>query len=244
LDKNQEIVKIITSFFNPEELDINELFKQYKNIKASLGKIRRKLYKELKVELKEILDNKINIREKIEKTKRKLLEMNYKIKEDYLPKENVEKTDSNRFGFNFTFDFFVILWGGTSYKEIKTQEDIIKELDDTIKESENIIIESNEFIGSKESNLDSDKKEILLLKIEIKSLYEKLISEIDKEKSVISTITKLIKQKKDINDEYKLGKLDEIMLKFLFCINGLNDFVGKYSLEFYFNSAKSLNFIK
>ena len=86
LDKNQEIVKIITSFFNPEELDINELFKQYKNIKASLGKIRRKLYKELKVELKEILDNKINIREKIEKTKRKLLEMNYKIKEDYLPK--------------------------------------------------------------------------------------------------------------------------------------------------------------
>ena len=244
LDKNQEIVKIITSFFNPEELDINELFKQYKNIKASLGKIRRKLYKELKVELKEILDNKINIREKIEKTKRKLLEMNYKIKEDYLPKENVEKTDSNKFGFNFTFDFFVILWGGTSYKEIKTQEDIIKELDDIIKESENIIIESNEFIGSKESNLDSDKKEILLLKIEIKSLYEKLISEIDKEKSVISTITKLIKQKKDINDEYKLGKLDEIMLRFLFCINGLNDFVGKYSLEFYSNSAKSLNFIK
>ena len=193
LDKNQEIVKIITSFFNPEELDINELFKQYKNIKASLGKIRRKLYKELKVELKEILDNKINIREKIEKTKRKLLEMNYKIKEDYLPKENVEKTDSNKFGFNFTFDFFVILWGGTSYKEIKTQEDIIKELDDIIRESESIIIESNEFIGSKESNLDSDKKEILLLKIEIKSLYEKLISEIDKEKSVISTITKLIK---------------------------------------------------
>ena len=96
MDKNQEIVKIITSFFNPEELDINELFKQYKNIKASLGKIRRKLYKELKVELKEILDNKINIREKIEKTKRKLLEMNYKIKEDYLPKENVEKTDSNK----------------------------------------------------------------------------------------------------------------------------------------------------
>ena len=90
-------------------------------------------------------------------------------------------------------DFFVILWGGTSYKEIKTQEDIIKELDYIIKESENIIIESNEFIGSKESNLDSDKKEILLLKIEIKSLYEKLISEIDKEKSVISTITKLIK---------------------------------------------------
>ena len=240
LDKNQEIVKIITSFFNPEELDINELFKQYKNIKASLGKIRRKLYKELKVELKEILDNKINIREKIEKTKRKLLEMNYKIKEDYLPKENVEKLDSKEFDISFD----VCLLGNPPYKEIKTQEDIIKELDDIIKESENIIIESNEFIGSKESNLDSDKKEILLLKIEIKSLYEKLISEIDKEKSVISTITKLIKQKKDINDEYKLGKLDEIMLRFLFCINGLNDFVGKYSLEFYSNSAKSLNFIK
>ena len=240
LDKNQEIIKIITSFFNPEELDINELFKQYKNIKASLGKIRRKLYKELKVELKEILDNKINIREKIEKTKRKLLEMNYKIKEDYLPKENVEKMDSKE--FDCTFD--VCLLGGSSYKEIKTQEDIIKELDDIIRESESIIIESNEFIGSKESNLDSDKKEILLLNIEIKSLYEKLISEIDKEKSVISTITKLKKQRKDLKDEYRLGKLDEIMLRFLFCINRLNDFVGKCSLEFYSKSAKSLNFIK
>ena len=219
LDKNQEIVKIITSFFNPEELDINELFKQYKNFNVSLGKIERKLYKELKVELKEILENKINIREKIEKTKRKLLQMNYKIKEDYLPKES-------------------------SYKEIKTQEDIIKELDDIIRESESIIIESNEFIGSKESNLDSDKKEILLLNIEIKSLYEKLISEIDKEKSVISTFTKLKKQRKDLKDEYKLGKLDEIMLRFLFCINRLNDFVGKCSLEFYSKSAKSLNFIK
>ena len=242
LDKNQEIIKIITSFFNPEELDINELFKQYKNFNVSLDKIERKFYKEIKVELKEILENKINIREKIEKTKRKLLQMNYKIKEDYLPKENVEKMDSKEFDFNF--DFFAGLFSMSSYKEIKTQEDIIKELDDIIRESESIIIESNEFIGSKESNLDSDKKEILLLNIEIKSLYEKLISEIDKEKSVISTITKLKKQRKDLKDEYKFGKLDEIMLRFLFCINGLNDFVGKYSLEFYSNSAKSLNFIK
>ena len=73
MDKNQEIVKIITSFFNPEELDINELFKQYKNFNVSLDKIERKFYKEIKVELKEILENKINIRGKIEKTKRKLL---------------------------------------------------------------------------------------------------------------------------------------------------------------------------
>ena len=240
LDKNQEIIKIITSFFNPEELDINELFKQYKNFNVSLDKIERKFYKEIKVELKEILENKINIREKIEKTKRKLLEMNYKIKEDYLPKENVEKMDSKE--FDCTFD--VCLLSEPPYKEIKTQEDIIKELDDIIRESESIIIESNEFIGSKESNLDSDKKEILLLNIEIKSLYEKLISEIDKEKSVISTFTKLKKQRKDLKDEYKLGKLDEIMLRFLFCINRLNDFVGKCSLEFYSKSAKSLNFIK
>ena len=240
LDKNQEIIKIITSFFNPEELDINELFKQYKNFNVSLDKIERKFYKEIKVELKEILENKINIREKIEKTKRKLLEMNYKIKEDYLPKENVEKLDSKEFDISFD----VCLLGNPPYKEIKTQEDIIKELDDIIRESESIIIESNEFIGSKESNLDSDKKEILLLNIEIKSLYEKLISEIDKEKSVMSTFTKLKKQRKDLKDEYKLGKLDEIMLRFLFCINRLNDFVGKCSLEFYSKSAKSLNFIK
>ena len=240
LDKNQEIIKIITSFFNPEELDINELFKQYKNFNVSLDKIERKFYKEIKVELKEILENKINIREKIEKTKRKLLEMNYKIKEDYLPKENVEKLDSKEFDISFD----VCLLGNPPYKEIKTQEDIIKELDDIIRESESIIIESNEFIGSKESNLDSDKKEILLLNIEIKSLYEKLISEIDKEKSVMSTFTKLKKQRKDLKDEYRLGKLDEIMLRFLFCINRLNDFVGKCSLEFYSKSAKSLNFIK
>ena len=166
--------------------------------------------------------------------------MNYKIKEDYLPKENVEKLDSKEFDLSFD----VCLLSEPPYKEIKTQEDIIKELDDIIRESESIIIESNEFIGSKESNLDSDKKEILLLNIEIKSLYEKLISEIDKEKSVISTFTNLKKQRRDLKDEYRLGKLDEIMLRFLFCINGLNDFVGKYSLEFYSNSAKSLNFIK
>ena len=67
MDKNQEIIKIITSFFNPEELDINELFKQYKNFNVSLDKIERKFYKEIKVELKEILENKINIRKKIEK---------------------------------------------------------------------------------------------------------------------------------------------------------------------------------
>ena len=45
LDKNQEIVKIITSFFNPEELDINEVYKQYKNIMESLKKLQRKLHK-------------------------------------------------------------------------------------------------------------------------------------------------------------------------------------------------------
>ena len=152
LDKNQEIVKIITSFFNPEELDINEVYKQYKNIMESLKKIQRKLNKELKVELKEILQNKINIREKIEKTKRKLLKMNYKIKEYYLPKENFEKLDSCL----FEADFY--LFTGTSVGVIKGQEDIIKELDGIIKESESISIESNYFI--KESNLDSDKKEI------------------------------------------------------------------------------------
>ena len=62
----------------------------------SLNKMRRKLNDKLKVDIKEILQNKINIREKIEETKRKLLKMNYKIKEYYLPKEkeNVEKLDS------------------------------------------------------------------------------------------------------------------------------------------------------
>ena len=62
----------------------------------SLNKMRRKLNDKLNVDIKEILQNKINIREKIEETKRKLLKMNYKIKEYYLPKEkeNVEKLDS------------------------------------------------------------------------------------------------------------------------------------------------------
>ena len=188
------------------------------------------------MELKEILQNKINIREKIEKAKRKLLKMNYKIKEYYLPKENVEKLDSGLFEADF------LLFKGTSVGVIKGQEDIIKEVDGIIKESESISIESNYFI--KESNLDSDKKEILLLKIEIKPLYEKLIDKKDEEKSVISIITKLAKQEKDLKDEYKLGLFDEVILRFLLHINNLDDFTKKYSTEFYSDSEKSLNFLK
>lgn len=240
LQKNQLIVQKISSMFDPNELDIFEQFKQYKDIidpiNIKIYKLNKKEKEEIKGELQNIKQNENDIMDKISQTKNRLKELrnfnkdkNKEKKEVKIPEENITPSYNNE-------------------NLIQNNEDSLNKIDNefninenniNLKEQDDVIKESNE------SKTDSNNAEIKYLKEKDKYLFGQFIS---MKKDKRATKLKLMNLRNEIselkkeNPLNKLEKYDKLVVMYFNKIQYLNDFIKKASSKIYAKLEKRPKF--
>ena len=234
LKKNQLIIQKILSIFDPNELDIIQLFEQHKKIIddniIKIKELKEKEKETLKEELASLHEKIKEINYKIERTKYRLngLKSHKKdIKKDKRKqkKDNIlEKNSLNSYENN---------------NSIQDNEDSLNKINNESYINENII-NLEEFDDKiKESNKskeDSDNKEIYYLKEEINYLTEQFFSLRNEEYETFQKLKNLNNQIFELKKEnplYKLEKYDKLVIIYLNKIYILNNFIKRASTKIY-----------
>lgn len=217
LAENQSFLQKLSLIINPEEIDIFELFNQYRKNYDSYIERMNKFKKEEQSILKQIINiqnDLSNINMKLQKSKSKLYILIEK-EEDNSHKEHNSK-------INFSKNIIEVYRYALSKIDFDEIKNNIKALDNLIKET-------------KESKNDIDNKEIKNLRFEINYLYYKKFSNEKDLQRKINDKLNLVREQNKIIDNYfnnRLSEYDNFLFLYLGKIECLDDFIKKYSLKF------------
>ena len=240
LEKNQSIVQKISSMFDPNELDIFEQFKKYKDIidpiNIKIFKLNKKEKEEIKGELKNIQENQNEIMDKISQTKNMLKELRNFNKDKSIEKTEVKIPEENDIPSH------------NNENLIQNNEDSLNKIDKELNINENNInLQKLDYVNkeSSESKTDSNNAEIKYLKEKDKYLLRQFLS---MEKDKMATILKLknlnnqIIKLKNENPIKKLDKYDKLVFMYFMKIQHLNDLINKASSNIYAKIEKRPKF--